>query len=72
MSKLSLDNFKKPTPAKWRKIGYSLLVLSAAVGGYLEMLTDDFPYKQQVVGFVVVTGILGKFLTDLTKDEKAS
>jgi hypothetical protein len=53
MSNLSLKNFKKPTPEKWRKIGYGFLSLSAAIGGYLEMLTPDFPYKQYVVGAVV-------------------
>jgi hypothetical protein len=63
------DSFNKPTPSKWRKIGYTLLTLSGSIAGYMEWFTDDFEYKKIAVGGLVVSGILGKFLTDLFHEE---
>jgi len=59
-----LERFKKPTPYFWKKIGYICLLISTTLGGYLANFTD-IPYKNIVIGIVIVLGVIGKLLTDL-------
>jgi type III secretory pathway component EscU len=64
-----IENFKKPTPLKWRKVGYILLTFSASLAGYVQNFTE-FTYKNILTGAVIVSGILGKLITDCFTDEK--
>lgn len=56
---MKLKNFYRPTPAKWRKLGDTLLGISTTITGY--SLYNDL---QWVAGIALALGMLGKFLTD--------
>ena len=56
-AKVSVKGYAKPTPAKWRKIGDSLLVASTTIAA----LNIQHP---TVAIAVQVTGVVGKFLTN--------
>jgi len=75
--KMSLSNYYKPTPKKWRKIGDALLAVSSLVtgGGLLafDQLTSVFaPHELKIIiGTAFLMGIAGKFITNMVepKDE---
>lgn len=54
---------------RWRAIGYGLLGLSATIDAYIAYMTD-FEYKKEVMGILVISGMLGKFITDCVPPEK--
>jgi hypothetical protein len=56
---MKLKNFYGPTPAKWRKLGDTLLGISTTITGY--SLYNDLKW---VAGVALVLGVLGKFLTN--------
>jgi len=56
---MKLKNFYSPTPAKWRKLGDTLLGVSTTITGY--SLYVDLKW---VAGIALVLGVLGKFLTN--------
>jgi hypothetical protein len=56
---MKLKNFYRPTPAKWRKLGDTLLGISTTITGY-----SLYNNLQWVAGIALVLGVLGKFLTD--------
>jgi len=56
---MKLKNFYSPTPAKWRKLGDTLLGVSTTITGY--SLYVDLKW---VAGVALVLGVLGKFLTN--------
>lgn len=60
--KVGLNGYYKPTPSKWRKIGDGLLIFSTA----LATLNINHPTFAIAIQF---TGVLGKFLTNLTYQE---
>lgn len=75
---MSLSNYYKPTPKKWRKIGDALLAVSSLVtgGGLLafDQLTSVFaPHELKIIiGTAFLAGIIGKFITNMVepKDEE--
>lgn len=54
---------------KLKKVGYVLLLISSSLAGYIANFTD-LPYKNIIIGFIIISGIIGKVLTDSTVDEK--
>lgn len=56
---MKLKNFYSPTPAKWRKLGDTLLGVSTTITGY--SLYVDLKW---VAGVALALGVLGKFLTN--------
>jgi len=74
---IKMKNYYKPTPAKWRKIGDSLLAVAALFGGggliafdQLKQVYSEHELKV-MIGSTIVLGIVGKFLTNFFTDEKA-
>jgi hypothetical protein len=63
MLKKMIENYKKPTPKKWRKIGDTLLAVST-----LAIPLELSDYKYLAIGLFVF-GVLGKFLTNFFADE---
>jgi hypothetical protein len=60
-AKASVKGYAKPTPAKWRKIGDGLLLLSTTIAA----LNLQHP---SVAIAVQVSGVIGKFLTNFFHD----
>lgn len=60
-TKFGLKSFYKPTPTKLRKIGDALLIASVLV-------STQFPADPKAILISSITGIAGKFLTNLFHD----
>jgi hypothetical protein len=70
-----IKNYYKPVPKKWRKVGDSLLACAALIGGggliafdQLKQIFSDHELKL-IIGFTIIIGIAGKFLTNFFTDE---
>lgn len=62
--KLKFENYKQPTPLKWKMIGDALLIISSAFSGY------EFMNNQQEWGmFFLILGTIGKILTNFKVEE---
>ncbi len=59
-----LKNYYKPTPVKWRKLGDALLAVSVAITGFAM-----YGNVQWVALTALITGVIGKFLTNFFKDD---
>jgi hypothetical protein len=59
-----LKNYYKPTPTKWRKLGDTLLAVSVTITGFA-MYND----VQWVALTALITGVIGKFLTNFFKED---
>jgi len=59
-----LKNYYKPTPTKWRKLGDALLAISTTITGFA-MYQD----MQWVALTALITGVIGKFLTNFFKED---
>ena len=59
-----LKNYYKPTPSKWRKLGDALLAVSVAITGFAM-----YENVQWVALTSLITGIIGKFLTNFFKED---
>lgn len=72
---MSLKNYYKPTPKKWRKIGDAFLAVGVFVtaGGLIEFdkLSQIFNAKELkvIIGIAFALGVLGKFLTNFFKED---
>ena len=71
-----MNNFYKPTPKKWRKIGDALLASATviAVGGVwqfdsLKEIFTSTEIKAMIISSIVL-GVIGKFLTNFFKEEE--
>lgn len=64
------DNYKKPTPVIYRKIGDSVLVLSAGLSGSIMGLPLPDHTKLWIMFAINVVGVIGKILTNLFKEEQ--
>lgn len=62
---MKAKSYYKPTPIKMRKLGDALLAVSTTLST-IGVLTNH-PY---VAVAVLVTGVVGKFLTNFYSDEK--
>lgn len=58
------SRFYKPTPVKWRKLGDALLAVSVTITGYA--MYEDVKW---VAMTAIITGIIGKFLTNFFTEE---
>jgi hypothetical protein len=57
---MKLNNYNKPTPAKWAKLGMAILSVSTFIAGYGVTADND------IVAFIGLgCGIIGTFLTNL-------
>jgi hypothetical protein len=59
-----LRNYYKPTPVKWRKLGDALLAVSVTITGFAM-----YENIQWVALTALITGVIGKFLTNFFKDD---
>ena len=59
-----LKNYYKPTPVKWRKLGDALLAVSVTITGFAV-----YENVQWVALTALITGVIGKFLTNFFKDD---
>lgn len=73
--KKTASRYYSPTPAKWRKIGDSILYGCGAIGvsgliGFDE-LKDIFSPKELkiIIGGILILGFVGKFITNFFKEE---
>jgi len=72
----ALKNYYKPTPKKWRKLGDAILATSVFVtgGGLLafDQLKDIFGdgFLKWSIGIAFIAGVVGKFLTNLFKEDE--
>jgi hypothetical protein len=64
-----LDNYKKPTPVIWRKIGDSVLIASASLSTAVMGLPISEHNKLYIVFALNVLGVIGKILTNLFKKD---
>ena len=58
------QNYWHPTPKKWRKLGDALLASSTAITGFA--LYENVKW---VALTALITGVIGKFLTNFFKDD---
>ena len=59
-----LKNYYKPTPIKWRKLGDALLAVSVTITGFAM-----YENIQWVALTALITGVIGKFLTNFFKED---
>lgn len=70
-----MENYWKPTPKKWRKLGDSLLAVATviAIGGIWQWdtLKDLFSVTELrgMIGTSIALGVIGKFLTNFFKED---
>jgi len=64
-NQMSVKNYSLPTPKKWRRIGDSLLAVSAMVTG--TAIYNDYEW---VAFTALIVGVVGKFLTNFFKEEE--
>lgn len=75
--KMSLKNYWKPTPKKWRKIGDTILavgtfITAGSLVAYDQMKEIFTPQEVKVIiASAFVLGVAGKFLTNFFKEEEA-
>jgi len=75
---MKLNDYWKPTPKKWRRIGDSLLAVSTvlSIGGLWQFDSLGDVFTNNELKFMIISsiilGVLGKFLTNFFKDCKNS
>lgn len=68
--------YNKATPAKWRKIGDSILYSCGAIGagglfGFDELKSIFSATELKIIiGVILILGFAGKFITNFFKEEK--
>ena len=70
-----INNYYKPTPKKWRKIGDAILFISASISAFIPTSPLDEGSKLWAMFFLSIFGIIGKTATNFFKeneDEKTS
>ena len=71
-----LNNYWKPTPKKWRKIGDTILavgtfITAGSLLGYDQMKEIFTPQEVKfIIASSFVLGVVGKFLTNFFKAEE--
>jgi hypothetical protein len=59
-----LKNYYKPTPVKWRKLGDAFLAVSVTITSFAM-----YNNVQWVALTALITGVIGKFLTNIFKED---
>ena len=65
---LKLENWHKPTPAKWRNIGDALLALSVVIASAVVLIPIPDNVKVIIMAASTFVGGVGKFITKLAYD----
>jgi hypothetical protein len=75
-NKITIKNYWKPTPKKWRRLGDSLLAVATvlSIGGIWQFdnLKDIFT-QTELKGLIIVSiilGVVGKFMTNFFKESR--
>lgn len=74
-NKKTESRYYSPTPAKWRKIGDSILYGCGAIGasgliGFDELKNIFSPKELKIlIGGILILGFAGKFITNFFKEE---
>lgn len=64
------ENYKKPTPVKWRKVGdFALLLCVFLSGSIMSLPIDEQGKLWTIFGLNLISTII-KFWTNTNKDEK--
>jgi hypothetical protein len=66
------ENYAKPTPALWRKIGDTILIASASLSGFTMGLPITEHAQLWLVFSFNVIGVIGKIITNFFKDESVN
>ena len=67
-----INNYYKPTPKKWRKIGDAILFLSASISAFIPTSPLDDGSKLWAMFGLNIFGIIGKTATNFFKEEDES
>ena len=67
-----INNYYKPTPKKWRKIGDAILFLSASISAFIPTSPLDEGSKLWTMFGLNIFGIIGKTATNFFKEEDES
>lgn len=68
--KSMMQNYKKPTPNKWRRVGDYVLILQVFITGQLPAWSFLPDHTKVIVGSVVnLLGVSIKFWTNTKKDD---
>jgi hypothetical protein len=62
------ENYTAPTPVKWRKIGDTILLVSSSLSTMVMGLPISEHAQLWTVFVVNIIGVIGKVLTNLTKE----
>lgn len=65
-----LENYKAPTPVKWRKIGDAILLISTSLSTMIMGLPVSEHQQLWLIFGVNCTGVLGKVITNFFKEEE--
>jgi hypothetical protein len=67
-----LENYKAPTPVKWRKIGDSILLVSTSMSTMVMGLPITEHQQLWLIFSVNAFGVIGKVITNLFKEDAPS
>lgn len=70
-----INNYYKPTPKKWRRIGDAILFISASISAFIPTSPLDEGSKLWAMFGLNIFGVIGKTATNFFKendDEKAA
>lgn len=67
-----LENYKAPTPVKWRKIGDSILLVSTSMSTMVMGLPITEHQQLWLIFSVNAFGVIGKVITNLFKEDEPS
>lgn len=66
----ALENYKAPTPVKWRKIGDAILLISTSLSTMVMGLPMTEHQQLWAIFIVNCIGVFGKVITNFFKDEQ--
>ena len=64
------ENYKAPTPVKWRKIGDAILLFSTSMSAMVMGLPLSEHAKLWTIFILNGIGVIGKVITNLFKEEE--
>lgn len=67
-----LDNYKRPTPAKWRKIGDAILLGSTSLSAMMMGAPISEHTQTWLIFILNVIGVAGKILTNFFKEDDST
>jgi hypothetical protein len=64
-----MENYFKPTPKKWRKIGDTILLGSTSLSAIMMGSPFAENHKSWIIFGLNIFGVVGKLLTNLTTED---